>query len=178
MKNTNTKSRKLLVKLIDEQGHIFSKIFNIELLKEFNQSSFKVDRIEIAKEFVKPYPGALAKLASNLIAAQISELDKIKILANSTLDAEIKVRFASDYNASTAKRIHAFTALYPKAKAYRAEKGLTDITVEKFLLDFSPIDNEGNKYSPYQYVTLSDDQKSHKLNAVKLIDQASEKVDK
>ncbi|MDD2300703.1 MAG: hypothetical protein PHU69_13835 [Fermentimonas sp.] len=178
MKSTSTKSRKMLVKLVDGQGHIFSKIFNIELPKEFNQSNFKTERIEVAKEFVKPYPGALAKLASNLVSSQTSELDKIKILADSTLDAEIKVRFASDYNASTAKRIHAFTALYPKAKAYRAEKGLTDITVEKFLLDFSPIDSSGDKYSPYQYITLSEDQKSHKLNAVKLIDQTSEAIDK
>ena len=178
MKTQNTKSRKMLVKLIDEQGHIFSKIFNIELPKEFETQGFKVERLELAKEFVKPYPKALSNLASNLIAAQISELDKIKILADSTLDAEIKVRFASDYNASTAKRIHAFTALYPKAKAYRAEKGLTDITVEKFLLDFSPIDSSGDKYSPYQYITLSEDQKSHKLNAVKLIDQTSEAIDK
>ena len=178
MKRKNTKSRKMLVKLTDGQGNIYSKIFAIEVPKDFDSKNFKVERIEVAQEFVKPYPKALFELASNLIQTQISELDKIKILANSTLDAEIKVRFASDYNASTAKRIHAFTALYPKAKAYRAEKGLTDITVEKFLLDFSPIDDNGNKYSPYQYVTLSEDQKSHKLNAVKLVDQTSEKVDK
>lgn len=178
MKNTSTKSRKLLVKLIDGQGHIFSKIFAIELPADFNQSSFNIDRIEIAKEFVKPYPGALAKLASNLVSSQTSELDKIRILADSTLDASIKVKFISDYNMATSNRLNAFNNLYPKVKAYRAEKGLTDITVEKFLLDFSPIDNEGNKYSPYQYVTLSDDQKSYKLNGVKLIDQTSEKVDK
>ena len=178
MKNTSTKSRKMLVKLIDGQGNIFSRIFSIELPKEFETQGFKVERLEIAKEFVKPYPKALSNLASNLIAAQISELDKIKILADSTLDAEIKVRFASDYNASTAKRIHAFTALYPKAKAYRAEKGLTDITVEKFLLDFSPIDADKHKYNPYKYITLSEDQKSCKLNAVKIADQTTEAIDK
>ena len=178
MKTQSTKSRKLLVKLIDGQGHIFSKIFNIELPKEFNQSNFKVDRIEVAQEFVKPYPKALSELASALVSTQVSELDKIKILSDSTLDASIKVRFVSDYNAATAKRIHAFNNLHPKAKAYRAEKGLRDVTLENFLKDFSPVNKDGNKYSPYQYVTLSEDQKSYKLNAVELVDQASEAIDK
>ena len=178
MKQQNTKSRKMLVKLIDGQGNIYSKIFAIELPKEFETQGFKVERLELAKEFVKPYPKALSDLASSLVSTQVGELDKIKILADSTLDATIKVRFVSDYNAATAKRIKAFNNLYPKAKAYRAEKGLTDITVEKFLLDFSPIDSSGDKYSPYQYITLSEDQKSHKLNAVKLIDQTSEAIDK
>ncbi len=178
MKTQETKSRKMVVKLIDKQGNIYSKIFTIELPKEFNQDIFQVDRIEIASEFVKPYPKALSDLASNLITAQMSELDKIKILADSTLDTGIKVRFASDYNASTAKRINVFNNLYPKAKAYRAEKGLKDVTVEKFLIDFSPIDGNGNKYSPFQYITLSEDQKSFSLKAVDIVDQTSETVDK
>ena len=178
MKTQNTKSRKMLVKLIDEKGNIFSKIFSIELPKEFNQSNFQTDRMEIAKEFVKPYPKALFELASALVATQVSELDKIKILADSTLDAAIKIRFVSDYNAATAKRINAFNNLHPKAKAYRAEKGLQDVTIEKFLLDFSPVDDKGNKYSPYQYVTLTEDQKSFSLKAVDMIDQTNERVDK
>lgn len=168
MKAQNTKSRKLLVKLVDEQGHIYSKIFSIELDQGFNEDNFNTERIEIAKEFVKPYPNALFQLASGLIASQTNEFDKIKILADSTLDSDLKIRFVSDYNASTAKRAIAFNNLHPKAKAYRAEKGLKDITIEKFLLDFSPIDGDEKKYNPYQYVTLSEDQKSFTMNAVKL----------
>ncbi|MDD4438585.1 MAG: hypothetical protein PHS04_11190 [Tissierellia bacterium] len=179
MKTQNTKSRKMLVKLIDEQGHIFSKIFNIELPNDFNQSNFNVDRIEIAQEFYKPYPKALSELASALVSTQVSELDKIRILADSTLDAEIKTRFVSDYNAATAKRIHAFNNLHPKAKAYRAEKGLQDVTLQKFHSDFSPLDPKTKqKYNTFRYVTLSEDQKSYKLNAVKIADQTTEAIDK
>ena len=178
MKNTNTKSRKMLVKLVDGQGNIYSKIFAIELPKEFETQGFKVERLEIAKEFVKPYPGALAKLASNLVSSQTSELDKIRILADSTLDSTIKVRFASDYNAATAKRVNAFNNLHPKVRAYRAEKGLRDVTLESFLLDFAPIDADKQKYNPFQYITLSSDQKGFSLKAVDLIDQSSEAIDK
>ena len=181
MKTQETKTRKMLVKLIDGQGNIFSKIFNIEIPVKFDTDKTKglwdID-IRIAKEFVKPYPKALFNLASNLVSSQTSELDKIRILADSTLDSDVKIRFVSDYNAATAKRINAFNNLYPKAKAYRAEKGLKDITIEKFLLDFSPIDSEKQKYNPFQYVTLSEDQKSYKLNAVKIADQTTEAIDK
>ncbi len=179
MKTQNTtKTRKMLVKLIDGQGNIFNKIFNIELPVQFNSKNFSTERIEIAQEFIKPYTKALFDLASNLIQTQISELDKIKILADSTLDADVKIRFTSDYNASTAKRISVFNNLYPKAKAYRAEKGLRDITIEKFLLDFSPLDTDNKKYNPFQYITLSEDQKGFSLKAVDLVDQSNEAIDK
>jgi len=179
MKNTSTKSRKMLVKLVDEKGNIFSKIFAIELPKEFNQSGFSVDKIEIAEAFYKPYPKALANLAQNLVTSQVNELEKIKILADSMLDTSIKVKFISDYNMATSNRLNAFNNLHPKAKAYRAEKGLKDITLAQFHTDFSPLDPKTKqKYNTFRYVTLSEDQKSYSLKAVELADQTSEAIDK
>ena len=178
MKQQETKSRKMLVKLIDDKGNIYSKIFSIDIPAQFNSKSFKAERIEIAKEFVKPYPNALFQLASGLVASQVGELEKIRILADSTLDSNVKVRFVSDYNAATAKRVHTFSNLLPKAKAYKAEKGLRDITIDGFLLDFLPLDDDGKKYSPFQYVTLSEDQKGFTLNSVKLDNETSEASDK
>lgn len=178
MKTQETKTRKMLVKLIDSKGNIYSKIFSIDIPGQFDSKDFQAERIEIAKEFVKPYPNALFQLASGLVASQVSELDKIRILADSTLDANVKVRFVSDYNAATAKRVHSFNNLLPKAKAYKAEKGLRDITIDGFLLDFSPLDNEGKKYNPFKYLTLTEDQKGFTLNAVDLKDNTDEAADK
>jgi len=169
----------MLVKLIDGNGNVFTKIFPVELPIEFNQSGFNVDKIEIAEEFHKPYSGAISKLAQNLVTSQINELEKIKILSDSTLDAEIKIKFVSDYNIATTNRLNAFNNLYPKARAYRMEKGLQDITLQKFHSDFSPLDDKTKqKFNSFRYVTLSKDQKEYSLKAVDLIDQTSEAVDK
>ena len=179
MKNTSTKSRKMLVKLVDGNGNVFTRIFPIELPTDFNQSNFNVDKIEIAEEFHKPYSGAISKLAQNLVTSQINELEKIKILADSSLDTEIKIKFVSDYNLATTNRLNAFNNLYPKAKAYRAEKGLRDITLAKFHSDFSPIDDKTKqKFNSFRYVTLSKDQKEYSLKAVDLIDQSETATDK
>lgn len=157
MKQSTTKSRKLLVKLMDKEGNVFSKIFSVELPESFDMKNWNMERLELAKEFVKPYPKALASLASSLVSTQIHELEKAKILANATLDMEVKTRFISDYNMSTSTRLVTLRNLHPKVCSYRAEKGLESIVIEDFAYDFFPADTEGRKYNPFQYVTIQKD---------------------
>jgi hypothetical protein len=147
----------MLVKLIDEKGNVFTRVFPVELPVEFDVQNFNVERLELAKEFVKPYPGALAKLASGLISTQIHELEKAKALAEATLDSKLKSRFISDYNASTAKRFLTLKNLHPKARAYRTEKGLDSISLDRFIDDFMPMDADGKKIMPFKYITIEKD---------------------
>ena len=177
MKQQTTKSRKMLVKLTDSQGNIFSKIFNIEIPSQFNQSSFNTERIEVAMDFHKPYPGALSKLAQNLVSSQILELEKAQILAEATLDKKVKCRFISDYNLATSTRLLALRNLHPKAKAYRAEKGLDEVSLSRFVNDFLPMDmdTEGKKQNPFKYVTIEKDD-TVSIEAVKLEEAETEAV--
>jgi hypothetical protein len=180
MKTQNTtKSRKMLVKLTDGQGNTYSKVFNVEIPVKFDTDKtaglWDIE-VRIAKEFVKPYPKALESLASSIVSTQVSELDKIKILAASTLDEKVKMRFISDYNLATANRGNAIKNLFPKVAAYRAEKGLDSIAIDRFFYDFLPLDDKKRTVNPFQYLSLEKDG-SHTIKATQIDEVQSESLE-